>query len=113
MTLLKHIRTAEAPTGQRYTVVAVPPGSALDAGTGRTRGGVLGVVLAVVAVLARSMRQGWRIAVTPRDERGRPSGATYRERVADEQGAEAQAQNIVGRIRSGQWPEEPQDGAGE
>ena len=102
---MRHIRTAETPAGQRYTVVAAPPGSALDAGSGDTRGGPLGALLAVAVVVSRSLRRGWRLAVTPCDERGRPTGAVHRERVADERDAEARAEEIVGKIGAGKWPD--------
>lgn len=57
--------TAETPAGDRYMVATAPPGSAPDAGTGQTRGGLLGALLTVLTVVTRSMRRGWRVAVTP------------------------------------------------
>lgn len=102
---MENVRWAETPTGDHYTVIAAPPGSALDAGNGRALGGLLGALTAVVVVATRSLRRGWRIAVTPCDQRGRPTGTTYRERVPDEHAADTRTQHIVDMIRRGQWPE--------
>jgi len=104
---VKHVQACVSPTGEQYRVVAAPPGSALDAGNGRSGGGALGVVVALITVAVRSGRRGWRIAVTPCDEKGRPVGATYRERVADQGAAEARAEAISAAIRDGRWPEPP------
>jgi hypothetical protein len=86
-------------------VVAAPPGSVLDGGRGATRGGLVGAVLAVGILMTRSMRRGWRIAVTRCDDRGRTKGATHRERVADEMAAEARMQAILDAVRGGAWPD--------
>ena len=68
---------AETPAGQRYTVVTAPPGSALDAGGRFGTGGVVAGLVAVGMVVARSARRGGRIAVTPCDGQGRPTGSTH------------------------------------
>lgn len=104
---MKYIQAAHTPAGDRYMVVAAPPGSALDAGVGRTGGGLLGGFVALVIVLVRSGRRDWRIAVTPSDEKGRPKGATYRQRVPDQLVAEARSDAIIRAIRDGRWPEPP------
>ena len=80
---MEYVRTAETPAGDRYMVVTAPPGFALDAGTGQTRGGLLGALLTVLTVVTRSMRRGWRVAATPQDQQGRPTGGTHRERLAN------------------------------
>ena len=60
--LVEHVQVAETPAGQRYTVVTAPPGSALDAGGRFGTGGVIGALVAVGMVVARSARRGWRNA---------------------------------------------------
>jgi len=84
-------------------VVAAPPGSALDAGD-NARGGVLGLLVGVIAVAVRSGRRGWRIAATPCDAKGRSLGRAHRERVPDEVVAEARVATIVEAICTGTWP---------
>jgi hypothetical protein len=102
------VQTAETPDGQRYMVVTAPPGSALDASGGPPAGGIVGAVAALVMVFIRSGRRGWRIAVNPCDSRGRPTGTTHRERVADRAAAEARATAVTLAIRDGRWPERPE-----
>lgn len=104
---MEYVQVAETPAGQRYTVVTAPPGSALDAGGRFGTGGVIGAIVAVGMVVARSARRGWRIAVTPCDGQGHPTGSTHRERVADQQAAEVRSAAVVLAIRSGHWPEPP------
>lgn len=100
-------QTVEDPAGRAYLLVAAPPGSALDAGTGEARGGPLWALIGGIAVLARALRSGWRIAITPCDPRGRPIGATRRERVVDEQAAELRVSAIAGDRRLGPAPAVP------
>ncbi|HEV2068924.1 MAG TPA: hypothetical protein VGR26_03930 [Acidimicrobiales bacterium] len=57
--LVEYVQIAETPAGQRYTVVTAPPGSALDAGGRFGTGGVIGALVAVGMVVARSARRGW------------------------------------------------------
>lgn len=103
---MERVQVAETPAGERYTVVTAPPGSALDAGERFGTGGVVGGLVAIGMVIARSARSGWRIAVTPSDGQGRPTGATHRERVADQDAAEARSAAIVLAVRSGRWPKQ-------
>ena len=110
--LMEYVQVAETPAGQRYTVVTAPPGSALDAGGRFGTGGVVGALVAVGMVVARGARRGWRIAVTPCDRQDRPTGRAHRERVADQEAAEARSTAVVLAIRSGQWPERPPAPAG-
>ncbi|HVM35592.1 MAG TPA: hypothetical protein VM784_09625 [Actinomycetota bacterium] len=102
---MEHIEVAEAPAGQQYTVVTAPRGSALDAGGRFGTGGIAGGLVAVGMVVARSARKGWRIAVTPCDGQGRPTGRSYMERLADQKAAEARSAAVALAIRSGRWPE--------
>ena len=46
-------------------------------------------------------------AVTPCDRQDRPTGPAHRERVADQEAAEARSAAVVLAIQSGQWPEPP------
>ena len=101
--LVKYVQIAETPRGQRYTIVAAPPGSALDTGRGLPAGGAIGALISLVIVAVRSGRRGWRVAVTPCDERGRLTGATHRERVSDEASAEARTEAIAVAIGRGDW----------
>lgn len=101
---MEYVQLAETPTGERFTVVVAPPGSALDAGDRIPAGGALGGLIAIVLVIFRSSRRGWRVAVTPCDIHGRATGAAHRERVADREAATARSQDIVGAIRTGDWP---------
>ncbi len=102
-----HVQAAETPTGQRYMVVAAPPGSLLDAGAGSTRGGPTGGVVGVVIALFRAARPGWRIAVNACDQHGRSTGPAHRERVPDEAAAERRTTALIAAIREGRWPEPP------
>lgn len=95
----------ENPAGERFSVVVAPPGSALDAGGRFPIGGAVGGLTAIVCVIFRSGRRGWRVAVTPCDNHGRATGAGVRERVADQESATARSQAIVGAIRTGHWPD--------
>lgn len=104
---MEYVQVAENPDGQRYTVVTAPPGSVLDAGGRFGAGGVVGALVALGMVVARAARRGWRIAVTPCDRQDRPTGPAHRERVADQEAAEARSAAVVLAIRSGQWPEPP------
>jgi hypothetical protein len=100
---MEYVQLAETPGGERFSVVVAPPGSALDAGGQFPAGGALGSMIAVVRMIFRSSRRGWRVAVTPCDIHGRATGAAHRERVADEEAATTRAQAIVGAIRTGQF----------
>lgn len=102
---MEYVELAETPTGERFTVVVAPPGSALDAGGQFPAGGALGGLLAILRMLFRSSREDWRVAVTPCDVHGRVTGAAHRERVADQEAATTRSQAIVAAIRSGHWPE--------
>ncbi len=102
---MKYVQVPETPEGQRYVVVAAPPRSLLDAGAGSPRGGLVGGVMAMTTALLRAGRRQWRIAVTPCDARGRPTGPTHRERVADQAAAEARAEALVTAIVTGDWPQ--------
>ena len=104
---MEYVQIAETPAGQRYTVVTAPPGSALDAGGRFGTGGVIGALVAIGMVVARSARRGWRIAVTPCDGQGHPTGSTHSERVAEQQAAEVRSAAVVLAIRSGQGPAPP------
>lgn len=100
-----YVQTVDAPGGERYMVVAAPPRSALDAGGKTPAGGLIGALVALLGVVIRSGRKGWRIAVTPCDRQGRSTGATHREQLADRGAAEARVGAILGAIRDGHWPE--------
>ena len=102
---MKYVQVPETPDGQRYVVVAAPPGSLLDAGAGTPRGGVVGGLLAVTTALLRAGRRQWRITVQPCDARGRPVGRPHCERVSDQAAAEARAEALVTAIVAGLWPE--------
>jgi hypothetical protein len=65
---------------------------------------MLAAVIAGVLILVRALRSEWRLAVTPCDTEGRPQGITRRERVADEQAADARLTIIAQEIREGRWP---------
>ena len=101
---MEYVQLAENPAGERFTVVVAPPGSALDAGGQFPAGGALGGVIAIIRMLVRSSRRGWRVAVTPCDIQGRATGASHRERVPDEEAATTRSRAIVGAIRTGHWP---------
>lgn len=102
--MVDYVQIAETPAGERLSIVVAPPGSALGAGGRRTPGGAFGGLIAVVDVLLRSGRRGWRVAVTPCDIHGRATGGAHRGRVADQESAIARSQAIVGAIRRGHWP---------
>jgi hypothetical protein len=102
---MEYVQVAETPAGERYTVVTAPPGSALEAGGRFGTGGVVGGLVAIGMVIGRFARRGWRIAMTPSDGQGRPTGATHRERVVDQDAAQARSAAIVLAVRSGHWPE--------
>lgn len=78
---------AETPAGERFSVIVAPPGSALDAGSRTLLGGAVGGLIGSVGVIFRSSRRDWRVAVTRCDVHGRATGATHRERVADQESA--------------------------
>lgn len=101
---MEYVQVSETPAGERFSVVVAPPGSTLDAGGRVPAGGALGGLIAIVGVILRSTRRGWRVAVTPCDIPGRATGATHHERVADREAATTRSQAIVGAIRTGQWP---------
>lgn len=101
---MEYVQLAETPGGERFSVVVAPPGSALDAGGQFPAGGALGSMIAVIRMIFRSSRRGWRVGVTRCDIHGRATGAAHRERVADEEAAMTRWQAILGAIRTGQWP---------
>src|SRR5438270_4801686 len=100
---VKYVQVVVAPSGQRYFVVAAPPGSAIAGDLFPLQLRDAGLVIGAFRFFANLIRGRWNLAVEEIDERGRAHGGVHKETADDEAAAERRIDAIVAAIQAGSW----------